>query len=71
MDQERLAKESEFMSPLQSWAPELRNMVGTPNDDTMATCDVMIERPTYIMKIDARKIIDIYLRFHITHDFML
>ena len=38
------------MSPLQSWAPELRNLVEQTKNDK---CDITIESPTYIMKIDA------------------
>ena len=38
------------MSPLQSWAPELRNLEEQTKNDK---CDITIESPTYIMKIDA------------------
>ncbi|RVE43829.1 hypothetical protein evm_011497 [Chilo suppressalis] len=51
---ERLIKEAEHMSALQSWAPELVNFVRTakiPIADKM--CDVVVDKPTYIMKLDA------------------
>ena len=38
------------MSPLQSWAPELRNLAEQTQKDK---CDITIESPVYIMKIDA------------------
>lgn len=49
-------QEAEHMSALQSWAPELVNFVKTtkrPIVDSM--CDVIINKPTYIMKLDAGK----------------
>ena len=39
----------EFMSPLQSWAPELRNI--EVKDD--AKCDITFEEPVFITKLDA------------------
>ncbi|KAL0894744.1 hypothetical protein ABMA27_013278 [Loxostege sticticalis] len=51
---ERLLKEAEHMSALQSWAPELVNFVKTekrPIPD--GVCDVTIDKPTFIMKLDA------------------
>ncbi|KAL4706039.1 hypothetical protein ACJJTC_014261 [Scirpophaga incertulas] len=51
---ERLMKEAEHMSALQSWAPEMVNFVKTdkkPIQDGM--CDLVIDKPTYIMKLDA------------------
>ncbi|XP_059048892.1 EGF domain-specific O-linked N-acetylglucosamine transferase [Achroia grisella] len=51
---QRLLKEAEHMSALQSWAPEMIHFTKTtrkPIVDDM--CDVIIEKPTYIMKIDA------------------
>lgn len=49
-------KEAEHMSALQSWAPEFVNYVKTskrPIED--GVCDIIIEKPTYIMKLDASK----------------
>lgn len=46
------------MSALQSWGPEMVNFMKTskkPIADKM--CDINIEKPTYIMKLDASKII--------------
>ncbi|XP_022820603.1 EGF domain-specific O-linked N-acetylglucosamine transferase [Spodoptera litura] len=51
---ERLKKEADHMSALQSWAPELIHFVKTPQrpiPDGM--CDIVIKKPTYIMKLDA------------------
>ncbi|CAH0603178.1 unnamed protein product [Chrysodeixis includens] len=51
---ERLKKESEHMSALQSWAPELIHFVKTPQKPIVSgMCDVVIHKPTYIMKLDA------------------
>ncbi|XP_031763839.2 EGF domain-specific O-linked N-acetylglucosamine transferase [Galleria mellonella] len=51
---ERLLKEAEHMSALQSWAPEMIHFVRTSKKPiTDAMCDVTIEKPTYIMKLDA------------------
>lgn len=45
----------DHMSPLQSWAPELRNFVElTDRPLTNAgNCDLIFDKPVYIMKIDA------------------
>ncbi|KAG6454034.1 EGF domain-specific O-linked N-acetylglucosamine transferase [Manduca sexta] len=51
---QRLLKEAEHMSALQSWSPEMVNFVKTdkrPISDGL--CDVVIDKPTYIMKLDA------------------
>lgn len=52
--QERLEKRSDHLSPLQSWAPELRNFrILQRSLDIKRDCDIYLERPTFIMKIDA------------------
>lgn len=44
------------MSPLQSWGPELRNFRRFHRRPIVeGDCDIVIEKPTYIMKIDASK----------------
>lgn len=51
-----LDSQLEHMSALQSWGPELRNFVSLderPIDEEH--CDMIYERPTYIVKIDASK----------------
>ncbi|CAO1303857.1 unnamed protein product [Diamesa serratosioi] len=51
---ERLKTELQHISALQSWGPELRffeAMTKRPIDSDL--CDVVIDTPTYIMKIDA------------------
>ncbi|XP_028176160.1 EGF domain-specific O-linked N-acetylglucosamine transferase [Ostrinia furnacalis] len=51
---ERLLKEAEHMSALQSWAPELVNFVKTDKRPIPSgICDVTIDKPTFIMKLDA------------------
>ncbi|XP_065352579.1 EGF domain-specific O-linked N-acetylglucosamine transferase [Cloeon dipterum] len=50
----RLKANLEHLSPLQSWAPEMRNfqaLLQRPIENNL--CDIVIEKPTYILKIDA------------------
>lgn len=49
---ERLIKESEHRSALQSWAPELINFVEMDKHPKYV-CDILIDKPTFIMKLDA------------------
>lgn len=54
LHRERLENELDHISPLQSWAPELRFFETLPQPLTEGGhCDVTIERPAFIMKIDA------------------
>lgn len=54
LHERRLKGEAEHMSPLQSWGPEMVNFVATNKRPIVdGLCDVVIEKPTYIMKIDA------------------
>lgn len=51
-----LNAELDHMSALQSWAPELRNFVQLNERPIDANqCDIVYEKPTFIMKIDACK----------------
>lgn len=44
------------MSALQSWAPEMVNFVKTTQKPIIdGMCDIVIDKPTYIMKLDASK----------------
>lgn len=44
----------DHMSALQSWAPEIRNFVElTERPIDTNKCDLVYEKPVYIMKIDA------------------
>jgi len=52
LDKELLDKNLELMSPLQSWAPEMRNLK-VSKEYTDDQCDVIIDTPTYVMKLDA------------------
>ena len=54
----RLDDNMQYIAPLQSWAPELRNFVALNvtnplSDASSEQCDVYINKPTFIMKIDA------------------
>lgn len=56
------------MSALQSWAPELRNFVQMNERPIDANrCDVVYEKPTFIMKIDACEqnmtFFDVFIQF--------
>lgn len=56
LHKDRLDDNMQYIAPLQSWAPELRNFVELPdtlNDETASHCDVVIDKPTFVMKIDA------------------
>lgn len=48
-----LIQEIDHLGALQSWAPELRFFEELPNVIDGKACDVVIQEPTYIMKIDA------------------
>lgn len=50
---ERLGAQLEHVSALQSWAPELRFFATSKRPVQDDICDVLIEKPTYLMKIDA------------------
>lgn len=54
MNQQLFDAQMDHMSPLQSWAPELRNFVELKERPTeVGNCDLIYEKPVYIMKIDA------------------
>ncbi|XP_015604766.1 EGF domain-specific O-linked N-acetylglucosamine transferase isoform X2 [Cephus cinctus] len=54
LNEQRLRIHGDHLSPLQSWAPEIRNFARLPRQPIPAgDCDVIIEKPTFIMKIDA------------------
>lgn len=60
--QERLNENLDHMSPLQSWAPEMRFFTRLNERPIVeGSCDVVIEKPTFIMKIDA--IVNMYHHF--------
>lgn len=46
-------QEAEHRSALQSWAPEFINFVEIKQKPLSQFCDVMVDKPTYIMKLDA------------------
>nr|XP_033206078.1 EGF domain-specific O-linked N-acetylglucosamine transferase isoform X2 [Bombus vancouverensis nearcticus] len=54
LNEKRLQENADHISPLQSWGPELRNFRKLPRPPIVNhDCDIVIEKPTYIMKIDA------------------
>lgn len=52
---------SDHVSALQSWGPELRYFTQLAKDPR-EVCDIVITKPTYLMKIDASK-----LRLHVSY----
>ncbi|XP_033208675.1 EGF domain-specific O-linked N-acetylglucosamine transferase-like isoform X2 [Belonocnema kinseyi] len=61
LNKKRLEEQADHISPLQSWGPEIRNFRSLPRKPIVdGDCDVVIEKPTFIMKIDA---INIYHHF--------
>lgn len=56
LNEKRLQENADHISPLQSWGPELRNFRKLLHRPIVhGDCDVVIEKPTFIMKIDASK----------------
>ncbi|XP_066593339.1 EGF domain-specific O-linked N-acetylglucosamine transferase isoform X2 [Prorops nasuta] len=54
LNQTKLEENADHISPLQSWGPEIRNFRRLDRRPIIeGDCDVVIEKPTYIMKIDA------------------
>ncbi|XP_034933572.1 EGF domain-specific O-linked N-acetylglucosamine transferase isoform X2 [Chelonus insularis] len=50
----KLLENADHISALQSWGPEFRNFRKLPRRPIVeGDCDIVIEKPTYIMKIDA------------------
>jgi protein O-GlcNAc transferase len=70
-----LMKEGGHKSPLQSWYEEIEHF--TVRDEKDMKCDVVIEKPTYLMKLDATvnmyhhfcDFINLYLTFHVNNTF--
>ena len=54
MDEKRLIENADQISPLQSWGPEIRNFKQLSRKPIVqGDCDIVIDKPTYILKIDA------------------
>ncbi|KAL1124387.1 hypothetical protein AAG570_001016 [Ranatra chinensis] len=53
LHKQRLMDECDHISPLQSWGPELRLFSERDKVPIGNDCDVIVEKPTYLMKIDA------------------
>ena len=43
----RLDENMQYVAPLQSWAPELRNFVEL-SPDHLSDCDVLMDKPTFL-----------------------
>lgn len=53
----KLAQQIDHISPLQSWGPELRYFKQLEQRPIVENdCDVVVEKPTFVMKIDASKL---------------
>lgn len=54
LHESRLKEQTDHLSPLQSWAPELRFFKKLPTRPIESEeCDLIVEKPAIIMKIDA------------------
>ncbi|XP_074115240.1 EGF-domain O-GlcNAc transferase [Cotesia typhae] len=54
LNEKKLQENADHISALQSWGPELRYFRKLPRRPIVEDdCDIVIEKPTYIMKIDA------------------
>lgn len=54
LNEKKLKENADQISPLQSWGPEVRNFRKLPKKPIVeGDCEVVIEKPTYILKIDA------------------
>lgn len=74
LHQKHIKSEGQHKSPLQSWFAEIENFrVFSENE----TCDVWIEKPTYVMKLDATvnmyhhfcDFINLYASLHLNNSF--
>lgn len=49
----RLEEACDHLSPLQSWGPELQHFTSLRRRPIPQDCDIVVEEPTFILKIDA------------------
>lgn len=57
LKEDKLKGNIDQLSPLQSWGPELRYFTRLNERPIVeGHCDIVIQKPTYIMKIDASKL---------------
>ena len=63
----QLQKASDHISPLQSWGPELQHFTRLRRRPIPEDCDVVVEEPTFVMKIDAGRnyFVKIMVQLHI------
>lgn len=61
LKEDKLRENADHISPLQSWGPEMRYFTKLQSRPIVeGLCDIVIEKPTFIMKIDASAFIYIY-----------
>lgn len=67
----RLEAQADHISPLQSWGPEIRYFTKFNTRPIVdGHCDIVIEKPTFIMKIDASMYLFNFLIFKIRNNYM-
>lgn len=75
---DRLRKEGEHKSPLQSWYAELQEFISLPfNPIKSKKCDIILDKPTIVMKLDAGinmfhhfcDYVNLYLSQHVNNTF--
>uniref|UniRef100_UPI00359025C7 EGF domain-specific O-linked N-acetylglucosamine transferase isoform X1 n=2 Tax=Myxine glutinosa TaxID=7769 RepID=UPI00359025C7 len=78
LDQEALNAQGDHKSPLQSWFAELQTYTSLPfSVHTAKECEVVIDRPTYFMKLDAGvnmyhhfcDFVNLYISQHVNNSF--
>lgn len=77
LSRQRLLSEGSHKSPLMSWFSEISNFKSIFNVEKSKKCDLILNRPTFIMKLDATinmyhhfcDFVNLYLSFHINGTF--
>lgn len=66
LDNLKLESEAIHLSPLQSWGPEIQHFQELPSqvNNQSAMCDIFIDTPTYIMKIDASEYLQYLSKYY-------
>ncbi|XP_055390026.1 EGF domain-specific O-linked N-acetylglucosamine transferase [Condylostylus longicornis] len=77
LEKQKLDKEIDQLGALQSWAPELRFFKSTELPLNEEECDLIIDKPTILMKLDAQSnmyhhfcdFFNLYLSLHVNQTF--
>ncbi|XP_076468746.1 EGF domain-specific O-linked N-acetylglucosamine transferase-like [Babylonia areolata] len=78
VDRAALSSQLDHKSPLQSWAAEMEHFVSVPEEPLKSRkCDVIISRPTFIIKLDATvnmyhhfcDYVNLYISQHLNNSF--